>query len=311
MSTPTAKRTGLVRVQLDTPCLRCGSTDTYGARWHDDDGALIRQVATGCHACGWSSSRYNETHPYGAALAPDPSDADGALPDGSPADALLRFTAVTGLELVALLDVATPDLLAAGSGYPDADVRAAALGHWLALVAATRACYDTHALLSRLRELDPTAADDMAESLRLAAEYSLHGEGFTEWVAAHGIDVDHVFDDAKRASQDSPPALLRVLGEYSRLRARHPAGPLPTPQATPADDEDPATTEAIDTIARHVVATHGPLETGSAWEDYPEIGEHDWSRVCAAAAAVREDLWPEHDRYDAAYGLLAARAVEV
>ena len=42
------------------------------------------------------------------------------------------------------------------------------------------------------------------------------------------------------------------------------------------------------------------------WEDFPDIGEHDWERVMARAKDLAEA--PERDEFDRAYALLKERA---
>lgn len=300
------KQIGLVRVPLGEPCLRCQSSNTYGARWFDADGALIRQVATGCSTCGWSSSRYAEAHPYSSAVAPDPDEREPGDPGAVP---MLRYLAATGLEIdIAVVELSADYALGVAHDQ-DRDVAEARFGYWAQLVGARRLCHDLYAALDRLREIDPGAADDVADSMRLAGEYDLHGEAFFGWASSMGLDAGMIATHARDAVLAHPPALGRVLADLVRLRGKHPSGHLPDAASTPAADDDPATLAAIDTIARHALATHdGYVDMGERWEDYPELGDGDWSRVCAAAAALREDLIPEHDRYDAAYALLAARA---
>lgn len=59
--------------------------------------------------------------------------------------------------------------------------------------------------------------------------------------------------------------------------------------------------KAIEIVARQALAE---AVEDLAWEDYPEIGEHDWERVLDAAA----DLAQYPVGYLAAYELLEARA---
>lgn len=66
---------------------------------------------------------------------------------------------------------------------------------------------------------------------------------------------------------------------------------------------------AIGTVVRRVIydLIEGYLNTGEGWEDYPEIGKHDWDRVGAGLAYVAE-TFNDGPVYAEAYALLAARA---
>jgi hypothetical protein len=70
--------------------------------------------------------------------------------------------------------------------------------------------------------------------------------------------------------------------------------------------------EAIDTVARHyishIIRTAMDAEY-SGWEDYPEIGQHDWTRVVERAEAY-VPAESTKDSYDEAYELLADRAAD-
>lgn len=71
------------------------------------------------------------------------------------------------------------------------------------------------------------------------------------------------------------------------------------------------TEQAIDVIARRVVhllltAPVGGSEDIALWEDYPEIGEHDWDRVIDRAKVLAPPN-PDADEYTAAYAHLSAR----
>ena len=61
---------------------------------------------------------------------------------------------------------------------------------------------------------------------------------------------------------------------------------------------DNRVTEAVDVVARWALSL--------SWEDFPEIGEHDWDAIAARAAAIVD--CPSVDEYEAAYEFLAARA---
>lgn len=62
-------------------------------------------------------------------------------------------------------------------------------------------------------------------------------------------------------------------------------------------------------VARHVVydLIDRYLDIGDGWEDYPEIGEHDWNRVGAHVAGMCLRVMDDA-KYAEAYALLAARA---
>lgn len=65
--------------------------------------------------------------------------------------------------------------------------------------------------------------------------------------------------------------------------------------------------EAIDVIAWHVLGQaviRGAAD--SEWEDYPDIGEHDWEKIAAKVDHLAE-IFPfdAQDRFDQAYELLA------
>ena len=66
---------------------------------------------------------------------------------------------------------------------------------------------------------------------------------------------------------------------------------------------------AIETIARDVLAkgTRGGW-LDDEWENYPEIGEHDWKAVVETAQRIAGQVDPE--QYAAAYEFLAERAEE-
>lgn len=67
----------------------------------------------------------------------------------------------------------------------------------------------------------------------------------------------------------------------------------------------PSPTGAIETVARQIIA-HAADEP--EWGDYPEIGEHDWRRICDRVAEIA--AFPPADDFDTAYALLASRAGE-
>lgn len=60
---------------------------------------------------------------------------------------------------------------------------------------------------------------------------------------------------------------------------------------------------AVDLVVRHATAT---AVTDVEWEDYPEIGEHDWQAVLTRLDRLHP--FPPSGQYYAACGFLAARA---
>ena len=44
------------------------------------------------------------------------------------------------------------------------------------------------------------------------------------------------------------------------------------------------------------------------WEDYPEIGEHDWNDICRGLLKGAEERSPKANEFMAAYTHLAGRA---
>lgn len=66
------------------------------------------------------------------------------------------------------------------------------------------------------------------------------------------------------------------------------------------------TEAAIETIAHHILAIAAREASETEWELYPEIGEHDWTRVGGALARLAP--YPEPDDTAAAYELLGKRA---
>jgi hypothetical protein len=75
-----------------------------------------------------------------------------------------------------------------------------------------------------------------------------------------------------------------------------------------------ATSHAIEVVARHLLAS-GRYDTddpGSCWEDYPDIGENDWTAVERCADRLYEqwlkDIKPADDIYQTAYTHLSERA---
>lgn len=66
-------------------------------------------------------------------------------------------------------------------------------------------------------------------------------------------------------------------------------------------------------VARQVaaLALHPEFPAEIAWEEYPEIGEHDWEAVIAEVAYIADVLRVSQDNYDHAYAQLAARVGDV
>lgn len=66
---------------------------------------------------------------------------------------------------------------------------------------------------------------------------------------------------------------------------------------------------ARDIVARRVASRLIDEDAlGVLWEDYPEIGEHDWVAVTKQAEHIAERLNPSDDQYTAAYFYLASMA---
>lgn len=65
--------------------------------------------------------------------------------------------------------------------------------------------------------------------------------------------------------------------------------------------------QAIDTVARRYVARRLAL-ADIGWEDFADIGEHDWDRVVDRATELIKELDRGQGPYEAAYELLKRRA---
>lgn len=64
---------------------------------------------------------------------------------------------------------------------------------------------------------------------------------------------------------------------------------------------------AIRDVARHAIAaavSRNPPE----WEDYPDIGEHDWAEVEREVQRRVAQIEVQHEKYECAYRHLAGRA---
>lgn len=63
------------------------------------------------------------------------------------------------------------------------------------------------------------------------------------------------------------------------------------------------TDAAIDVVARHAIAA---IVLQISWEDYPEIGEHDWDRLIEHLDAIAP--FPEEELFETALLHLGERA---
>ncbi|WP_029291831.1 hypothetical protein [Cellulomonas sp. HZM] len=126
-----------------------------------------------------------------------------------------------------------------------------------------------------------------------------------EYSVALDADVDRIARVAA-ALDDGSDALVRYAKAVAVLAA------LDAPPAIANLTADVAA--AVDAVARHVAATSALGGSGGyigeRWEDYPDLGEHDWQRVAGRAKAIAEQMLPDHETYDQAYELLAARATK-
>lgn len=64
---------------------------------------------------------------------------------------------------------------------------------------------------------------------------------------------------------------------------------------------------AIEVVAAAVAQAAVEDAIGDMWEQYPDIGEHDWTRVADEATAMAGSF-TQPERFQAAYDLLAERA---
>lgn len=60
------------------------------------------------------------------------------------------------------------------------------------------------------------------------------------------------------------------------------------------------------TVIRHIVAAVVSNHTDEMWEDYAEIGEHDWFEITARLRNIHS--FPTQQEFQAAYTHLAGRA---
>lgn len=68
---------------------------------------------------------------------------------------------------------------------------------------------------------------------------------------------------------------------------------------------------AIDTIARYVLAEaldYAISHDGVLWEDYGELGEHDFDKIVVRAGQIADSIRPSDEAYEPAYEHLAERA---
>jgi hypothetical protein len=66
---------------------------------------------------------------------------------------------------------------------------------------------------------------------------------------------------------------------------------------------------AVDIVAKRVI--HTLLHTAEAedqWENYPQVGLHDWQEVEARIARLADEINPDDETFKAAYEFLDARA---
>lgn len=73
---------------------------------------------------------------------------------------------------------------------------------------------------------------------------------------------------------------------------------------------DYETRHAMDVIIRAVIARliDEPDTVGEMWEDFPEIGEHDWIEICEQVAERAKSFINSPEVFKAAYEHLASRA---
>lgn len=69
-------------------------------------------------------------------------------------------------------------------------------------------------------------------------------------------------------------------------------------------DRTPAETDALHTVAAQILAN--AARNSPEWEDYPDIGEHDWFAILDILNAKAPDV--PAPSFQAAYALLSARA---
>ncbi|WP_218929048.1 hypothetical protein [Actinomyces bowdenii] len=77
-----------------------------------------------------------------------------------------------------------------------------------------------------------------------------------------------------------------------------------TYQHAPLPGADGETGAAIDVVAHDAL---GKRQRDLLWEDYPEIGEHDWAAVVERVDQITEGLIPDPHELQRAMALLASR----
>ena len=84
-------------------------------------------------------------------------------------------------------------------------------------------------------------------------------------------------------------------------------------QALILEREDMWDREAISAVARHLIADRlDAYDVGDMWDQYPEIGEHDWYAVTQRVQEIIKATVkpPSAERFKAAYERLESRASE-
>lgn len=84
---------------------------------------------------------------------------------------------------------------------------------------------------------------------------------------------------------------------------------VPGPSKSDLTAENDPVAVAVDTVARRAVSRATGSDT-IEWEDFPEIGEHDWERVLDRVSDLADALDPPDAEYDTAYLLLQQRATD-
>lgn len=69
------------------------------------------------------------------------------------------------------------------------------------------------------------------------------------------------------------------------------------------------TNEAIRVVAQHAIWAAVEDRIGQMWEMYPEVGEHDWSRITQEFVTMLAEGvgHPDRGEFDVAYAHLAER----
>lgn len=77
--------------------------------------------------------------------------------------------------------------------------------------AAMIASHDRYLLLAKLRELDPAAADELADRIILAAEAGdSYGEWLWQWCTEMGVDAERVCAEVEATPEPEPHPVARV-----------------------------------------------------------------------------------------------------